>query len=110
MFRLSAPRATLRLRFPIPDLRPERDPWAGQSVRAEQLRLELSEPQFCSELNSGPGPPAPTRLELTCSDLQGKCVQVQLEQRPGTLRELGLRLRRVQVTVGEDPFFLSQGH
>ncbi|CAO2584424.1 Autophagy-related protein 2 homolog A [Lemmus lemmus] len=71
VFRLSAPRATLRLHFPIPDLRPERDPWAGQSVRAEQLRLELSEPQFCSELNSGPGPPAPTRLELTCSDLQG---------------------------------------
>ncbi|XP_012969474.1 LOW QUALITY PROTEIN: autophagy-related protein 2 homolog A [Mesocricetus auratus] len=71
VFRLSAPRATLRLRFPIPDLRPERDPWAGQAVRAEQLRLELSEPQFHSELNSGPGPPAPTRLELTCSDLQG---------------------------------------
>ncbi|XP_021494045.1 autophagy-related protein 2 homolog A isoform X3 [Meriones unguiculatus] len=71
VFRLSAPRATLRLHFPIPDLRPERDPWAGQAVRAEQLRLELSEPQFRSELNSGPGPPAPTRLELTCSDLQG---------------------------------------
>lgn len=71
VFRLSAPRATLRLRFPIPDLRPDRDPWAGQAVRAEQLRLELSEPQFRSELNSGPGPPAPTRLELTCSDLQG---------------------------------------
>ncbi|XP_027264310.1 autophagy-related protein 2 homolog A isoform X6 [Cricetulus griseus] len=71
VFRLSAPRATLRLRFPIPDLRPERDPWAGQAVRAEQLRLELSEPQFRSELNSGPGPPAPTHLELTCSDLQG---------------------------------------
>lgn len=75
MFRLSAPRATLRLRFPVPDLRPERDPWAGQAVRAEQLRLLLSEPQFRSELNSGPGPPAPTRLELTCSDLQGKSVQ-----------------------------------
>lgn len=71
VFRLSAPRATLRLRFPIPDLRPERDPWAGQAVRTEQLRLELSEPQFRSELNSGPGPPAPTRLELTCLDLQG---------------------------------------
>ncbi|XP_016063918.1 PREDICTED: autophagy-related protein 2 homolog A [Miniopterus natalensis] len=66
---LSAPRATLRLHFPIADLRPERDPWAGQAVRAEQLRLELSEPQFRSELSSGPGPPAPTRLELTCSDL-----------------------------------------
>ncbi|XP_058382466.1 autophagy-related protein 2 homolog A isoform X1 [Diceros bicornis minor] len=69
--RLSAPRATLRLRFPIADLRPERDPWAGRAVRAEQLRLELSEPQFRSELSSGPGPPAPTRLELTCSDLHG---------------------------------------
>ncbi|XP_059257936.1 autophagy-related protein 2 homolog A isoform X1 [Mustela nigripes] len=69
--RLSAPRATLQLRFPIADLRPERDPWAGRAVRAEQLRLELSEPQFRSELNSGPGPPIPTRLELTCSDLHG---------------------------------------
>uniref|UniRef100_A0ABI8AR38 Autophagy related 2A n=1 Tax=Felis catus TaxID=9685 RepID=A0ABI8AR38_FELCA len=69
--RLSAPQATLRLRFPIADLRPERDPWAGRAVRAEQLRLELSEPQFRSELSSGPGPPVPTRLELTCSDLHG---------------------------------------
>ncbi|XP_033716891.1 autophagy-related protein 2 homolog A isoform X2 [Tursiops truncatus] len=67
--RLSAPRATLQLRFPIADLRPERDPWVGGAVRAEQLRLELTEPQFRSELSSGPGPPAPTRLELTCSDL-----------------------------------------
>ncbi|XP_037694662.1 autophagy-related protein 2 homolog A isoform X2 [Choloepus didactylus] len=67
--RLAAPRATLRLRFPIADLRPERDPWAGRAVRAEQLRLELSEPQFRSELSFGPGAPAPTRLELTCSDL-----------------------------------------
>ncbi|XP_008578194.1 PREDICTED: autophagy-related protein 2 homolog A isoform X1 [Galeopterus variegatus] len=71
VFRLSAPRATLHLRFPIADLRPERDPWAGGAVRAEQLRLELSEPQFRSELSSGPGPPTPTRLELTCSDLHG---------------------------------------
>lgn len=70
--RLSAPRATLRLRFPIADLRPERDPCAGRAVRAEQLRLELSEPQFRSELSSGPGPPGPTRLELTCSDLHGE--------------------------------------
>lgn len=70
--RLSAPRATLRLHFPIADLRPERDPWAGQAVRSEQLRLELTEPQFRSELSSGPGPPAPTCLELTCSDLHGE--------------------------------------
>ncbi|KAJ1066060.1 hypothetical protein K5549_013573 [Capra hircus] len=62
LVRLSAPRATLQLRFPIADLR-------RRAVRAEQLRLELTEPQFRSELSSGPGPPAPTRLELTCSDL-----------------------------------------
>ncbi|XP_006901527.1 PREDICTED: autophagy-related protein 2 homolog A [Elephantulus edwardii] len=68
---LSAPRATLRLYFPIADLRPERDPWAGRAVRAEKLRLELSEPQFWSELSSGPGPPTSTRLELSCSDLHG---------------------------------------
>ncbi|XP_021564067.1 autophagy-related protein 2 homolog A [Carlito syrichta] len=71
VFQLSAPQATLRLRFPVADLRPERDPWAGRAVRAEQLRLELNEPQFRSELSSGPGPPAATRLELTCSDLHG---------------------------------------
>ncbi|XP_040826774.1 autophagy-related protein 2 homolog A isoform X2 [Ochotona curzoniae] len=71
VFRLSAPRATLRLHFPIADLRPERDPWSGRAVRPEQLRLELAEPQFRSELSSGPGPPEPTRLELTCSDLHG---------------------------------------
>uniref|UniRef100_A0A8C0MM11 Autophagy related 2A n=1 Tax=Canis lupus familiaris TaxID=9615 RepID=A0A8C0MM11_CANLF len=65
------PGPTLQLRFPIADLRPERDPWAGRAVRTEQLRLELSEPQFRSELNSGPGPPIPTRLELSCSDLHG---------------------------------------
>lgn len=70
--RLLAPRATLQLHFPIADLRPERDPWAGRAVRTELLRLELIEPQFRSELSSGPGPPAPTRLELTCSDLHGK--------------------------------------
>lgn len=69
--RLSAPRAVLRLCFPVADLRPDRDPWAGRGVRAEQLRLELSEPQFRSELSSGPGPPAPTRLEMSCSDLHG---------------------------------------
>ncbi|XP_073073660.1 autophagy-related protein 2 homolog A isoform X2 [Manis javanica] len=68
---LSAPRATLQLCFPIADLRPERDPWAGQAVRTEHLLLELSEPQFQLQLSSGPGPPAPTRLELTCSDLHG---------------------------------------
>lgn len=91
--RLSAPQATLRLFFPIADLRPERDPWAGRAVRAEQLRLELSEPQFRSELSSGPGPPAPTRLELTCSDLHGESPQ-KVAPGAGTrpLGEVGLGL------------------
>lgn len=91
--RLSAPQATLRLLFPIADLRPERDPWASRAVRAEQLRLELSEPQFRSELSSGPGPPAPTRLELTCSDLHGESPQ-KVAPGAGTrpLGEVGLGL------------------
>lgn len=114
---LSAPRATLQLRFPIADLRPERDPWAGRAVRAEQLRLELSEPQFKSELSSGPGPPAPTRLELTCSDLHGE-THPPRETAPGResglwAGEVGLRLRKRWVTVGADPgpgFSSSVGH
>ncbi|XP_027712054.1 autophagy-related protein 2 homolog A isoform X1 [Vombatus ursinus] len=69
--RVVAPHATLRLRFPIPDLRPERDPWAGHAVRQELLRLELTDLEFQSELSHGPSPQAPTRLELTCSDLHG---------------------------------------
>lgn len=86
VFRLSAPRATLRLHFPIADLRPERDPWSGRAVRPEQLRLELAEPQFRSELSSGPGPPEPTRLELTCSDLHGES--------PGRGGEAGLDMEQ----------------
>ncbi|XP_044537960.1 autophagy-related protein 2 homolog A [Gracilinanus agilis] len=69
--RVVAPQATLQLRFPIPDLRPERDPWAGRAVREELLRLELNDLEFQSELSHGPSPQAPTRLELTCSDLHG---------------------------------------
>lgn len=93
---LSAPRATLRLHFPIADLRPERDPWAGQAVRAEQLRLELSEPQFRSELSSGPGPLTPTRLELTCSDLHGESLwETACGAAAQALGEMGLGLKRL---------------
>ncbi|XP_029422190.1 autophagy-related protein 2 homolog A isoform X2 [Nannospalax galili] len=114
VFRLSAPQATLRLRFPIPDLRPERDPWAGRAVRAEQLRLELAEPQFRSELNSGPGPPAPTRLELTCCDLHGTyedgekppvpCLRVSKAPDP---RNTGGKCFLPQVVVTLNPQFSS---
>lgn len=109
VFRLLAPRATLRLRFPIADLRPERDPWAGRAVRAEQLRLELSEPQFRSELSSGPGPPAPARLELICSDLHGKSTwQTMLGRGPMPLGKVGLGVT-VGVDPGTDPYQLC-GH
>ncbi|XP_028916332.1 autophagy-related protein 2 homolog A isoform X3 [Ornithorhynchus anatinus] len=69
--RVAAPKATVRLRFPIPDLRAERAPWRGGAVRGERLLLLLSEPEFRTELSHGPGPPHPTCLELTCSDLHG---------------------------------------
>lgn len=47
-------------------------PGRGGPCGREQLRLELTEPQFRSELNLMAWSPSPTRLELTCSDLHGK--------------------------------------
>lgn len=72
--RLAAPKATLRLQFPVPDLRPEpeRQPWMEKAVRKESLRLELTDVVFQTELRAGPGGHAePTRLEVTLSDLHG---------------------------------------
>uniref|UniRef100_A0A8C4W414 Autophagy related 2A n=1 Tax=Gopherus evgoodei TaxID=1825980 RepID=A0A8C4W414_9SAUR len=72
--RLAAPKATLRLQFPVPDLRPEpeRQPWMEKAVRKESLRLELTDVVFQMELRAGPGGYGePTRLEVTFSDLHG---------------------------------------
>uniref|UniRef100_A0A8C3T5Y9 Autophagy related 2A n=1 Tax=Chelydra serpentina TaxID=8475 RepID=A0A8C3T5Y9_CHESE len=72
--RLAAPKATLRLQFPVPDLRPEpeRRPWMEKAVRKESLRLELTDVVFQTELRAGPGGHGePTRLEMTFSDLHG---------------------------------------
>uniref|UniRef100_A0A674I539 Autophagy related 2A n=1 Tax=Terrapene triunguis TaxID=2587831 RepID=A0A674I539_9SAUR len=72
--RLAAPKATLRLQFPVPDLRPEpeRQPWMEKAVRKESLRLELTDVVFQTELRAGPGGHGePTRLEMTLSDLHG---------------------------------------
>ncbi|XP_075795281.1 autophagy-related protein 2 homolog A isoform X2 [Pelodiscus sinensis] len=72
--RLAAPKATLRLQFPVPDLRPEleRRPWTEKAVRRESLRLELSDVVFQTELWAGLGSHGePTRLEVTFSDLHG---------------------------------------
>ncbi|KAJ6656924.1 hypothetical protein lerEdw1_002925 [Lerista edwardsae] len=66
---LAAPRATLRLQFPIPDLRPwpERPAWAEKAVRKESLRLELAEAELRVEL----GPLGATQLEATFGDVHG---------------------------------------
>ncbi|XP_074861266.1 autophagy-related protein 2 homolog A isoform X2 [Carettochelys insculpta] len=72
--RLAAPKATLRLQFPVPDLRPEpeRRPWMQKAVRRESLRLELTDAVFQTELWAGPGGCGePSRLEVTFSDLHG---------------------------------------
>lgn len=67
---LTVPKATLRLQFPVPDLRPwpERRSWAEKAVRKESLRLDLAGAEFQMEL----GPAGATRLEASFSDLHGK--------------------------------------
>ncbi|KAJ7307129.1 hypothetical protein JRQ81_009111 [Phrynocephalus forsythii] len=64
-----APKATLRLQFPIPDLRPwpERRSWAEKAVRKERLCLDLAGVDFRTEL----GPSGATWVEASFSDLHG---------------------------------------
>ncbi|XP_013861327.1 autophagy-related protein 2 homolog A [Austrofundulus limnaeus] len=83
-FTLLSPNATLRLRFPIPDLRPppKRRPPTQRAVREETLVLELMElelkhqeaPDLQSE-QAGPGKPwtpcLTQLLEATFTDLHG---------------------------------------
>ncbi|XP_042294778.1 autophagy-related protein 2 homolog A isoform X2 [Sceloporus undulatus] len=66
---LTSPKATLRLQFPIPDLRPwpERRPGTEKAIRKESLLLDLAGADFRTEL----GPAGATRLELSFSDLHG---------------------------------------
>ncbi|CAL8328091.1 unnamed protein product [Gadus morhua 'NCC'] len=87
-FSLSSPHAVLRLRFPVPDLRPppERRPPTQKAVRQETLVLELSDlelrhqeaPDLQGEQRAQPPgqPPAEAHcltqlLEASFSDLQG---------------------------------------
>uniref|UniRef100_A0A8D0LD16 Autophagy related 2A n=1 Tax=Sphenodon punctatus TaxID=8508 RepID=A0A8D0LD16_SPHPU len=77
---LTAPKATLRVQFPVPDLRPQPEcrPWAEKAVRKESLRLELADVMFRTELQAAPGAaPEPTRLETTFSDLHGVYEDVE---------------------------------
>uniref|UniRef100_A0A4W4GE39 Autophagy related 2A n=1 Tax=Electrophorus electricus TaxID=8005 RepID=A0A4W4GE39_ELEEL len=96
---LSSPHAVIRLRFPIPDLRPlgQRRPVCQRAVRTEVLTLDMSR----LELRSQQGPASLTQLlEATFSDMHGVyegweggsfpciCVQsnLELEKTEGTPR------------------------
>ncbi|XP_038643501.1 autophagy-related protein 2 homolog A-like [Scyliorhinus canicula] len=71
--RLTAPRAHLRLQFPVPDLRPEteRTPWFQKAVRKESLRLECTDLICRTELGAA-GSGDPVKYEATFSDLHGE--------------------------------------
>ncbi|XP_026541578.1 autophagy-related protein 2 homolog A isoform X1 [Notechis scutatus] len=66
---LVAPKASLLLQFPIPDLRPwtERRAWAEKAVRREHFRLDLAGVELRTDLE----PTGPTKLEVTLTDLHG---------------------------------------
>ncbi|XP_048381059.1 autophagy-related protein 2 homolog A isoform X2 [Stegostoma tigrinum] len=70
--RLTAPRAHLRLQFPIPDLRPEpeRTPWFQKAVRRETLRLECTDLCCRTELGTT-SRPEPVKYEASFTDLHG---------------------------------------
>ncbi|XP_078061478.1 autophagy-related protein 2 homolog A-like [Mustelus asterias] len=70
--RVTAPRAHLRLQFPVPDLRPkaERTPWFQKAVRRESLRLECTELTCRTELGAQ-GRSNPVKYEASFSDLHG---------------------------------------
>ncbi|XP_043538919.1 autophagy-related protein 2 homolog A-like [Chiloscyllium plagiosum] len=70
--RLTAPRAHLRLQFPVPDLRPapERTPWFQKAVRRETLRLECTDLCCRTELGAT-SRTEPVKYEATFTDLHG---------------------------------------
>ncbi|XP_077464814.1 autophagy-related protein 2 homolog A [Stigmatopora argus] len=113
-FSLTAPHAVLRLRFPIPDLRPpsEREPRSHRVVREETLVLELTElelrHQEGPDLQSGQtcqgqfsAPCLTQLLEASFTDLHGSyegweggsfpCIRVK--KSPDSLPRLSIRVR-----------------
>ncbi|XP_051900923.1 LOW QUALITY PROTEIN: autophagy-related protein 2 homolog A-like [Pristis pectinata] len=68
--RITAPKAHLRLQFPVPDLRPEaeRRPWFQKAVRKESLRLECKDLTFKTDFGASV---EPFKYELSFSDLHG---------------------------------------
>ncbi|XP_054846840.1 autophagy-related protein 2 homolog A [Eublepharis macularius] len=91
---VAAPKATLRVQFPIPDLRawPERRPWAEKAVRKENLRLDLADLELSTKL----GPAGSTQLEATFSNLHG-------------VYEDGEKLSVPCFRVGKAPNLLAKG-
>ncbi|XP_032871105.1 autophagy-related protein 2 homolog A [Amblyraja radiata] len=71
--RVTAPKAQLRLQFPVPDLRPEgeRRPRAHKAVRRECLRLECTDLAFHTELGAALPRTQPCTYQLSFSDLHG---------------------------------------
>ncbi|XP_048370192.1 autophagy-related protein 2 homolog A [Sphaerodactylus townsendi] len=92
--KLAAPKTTLRVQFPIPDLRawPERRPWAEKAVRKESLRLDLADLELHTEL----GPAGSTHLEATFSNVHG-------------VYEDGEKLSVPCFRVGKAPNLLAKG-
>ncbi|XP_077183581.1 autophagy-related protein 2 homolog A [Paroedura picta] len=91
---LTAPKATLRMQFPIPDLRvwSERRPWTEKAVRKESLRLDLADLELGMEL----GPAGSTRLDTTFSNVHG-------------VYEDGEKLSVPCFRVGKAPNLLARG-
>ncbi|XP_069752323.1 autophagy-related protein 2 homolog A [Narcine bancroftii] len=68
--RITAPRTTFRLQFPVPDLRPkgQRRPRSSKAMRRESLRLECEDLNFTGELGAAD---ESFMCELSFSDLHG---------------------------------------
>ncbi|XP_071454260.1 autophagy-related protein 2 homolog A [Hetaerina americana] len=78
--KFSCPLFTIKLRFPIPDLRPihemDRPPWWKRSVRKDVMILELTDASLRTVLDSQ----EPfSRYELQCSDIQGSFSETETD-------------------------------
>lgn len=74
LIKIEAPKAHLRILFPIPDLRPEVAcrPWPERAIRKECLTLEFSDVDFQTNFRSTTDVQTkPTKLEFTFTDVHG---------------------------------------
>ncbi|TRY90128.1 hypothetical protein DNTS_031615 [Danionella cerebrum] len=126
---LQSPYAVLKLRFPIPDLRPLglRRPLNQRSVRSEVLSLQISNlelksqqgPGFQQEGLSSPGATLTKLFEACFSDLHGvyegwegeafPCIRVQKSSDPQNPDHIPRIQVRVNEGAGSDAPGLSEG-